>query len=538
MTAPTMINRRSRVRFGRVYRAARLVVCGLGLLVFGLSGCAGVNKPLGHAVFQRTLAAEVFSTGLEAIQTYYIGDVTISDMALRGMAGLVELDPDFGIERQGSRLLVLTKGRPVAEFQTPKSNDVPRWAILTSAVVDTGRRFSPRISTHSGEEIYQTVFDAILKDLDGYSRYVGAVAANRERQQREGYTGIGVALDHIDGEHKILSVFEGSPADKIGLRPKDVLSHVNGSSVQRQKLRALARSLRGPPGSRIALTIRRNGQPLAFALRRGHVIEPTVRIQRQANLLHVEVLSFSGETAQSLSTKLRDELAMGPTDGLVLDLRGNRGGVLTNAVDLSDLFLTSGPILATRGRHPLADKNYTAHRSDTWAKMAMIVLIDRKSASASEAVAAALQDRGRALVIGARTHGKGSVQMIANLPNAGEMILTWAQMFAPSGYPLSRFGVLPAICLDELSKNTPRDWSRLTALAAIGATRNARRRQANELSSTAQTELLESCEQPADGERDLALDLARHLLQRPNAFRRAIEASQLAAETGVRASGS
>ena len=181
---------------------------------------------------------------------------------------------------------------------------------------------------------------------------------------------------------------------------------------------------------------------------RRQVIQETVELKLIGRIAYLHLSGFNRDTVASLRRAVSSaERRLGSEPvGLILDMRQNRGGILNQAAAVADVFIEKGTILETRGRHQKSIQLFEAEHLDALADVPMIVMIDSGSASAAEVVAAALQDSGRALLIGARSYGKGTVQQIVSLPNNGELILTWARMHAPSGYALSTYGVFPSVC--------------------------------------------------------------------------------------------
>lgn len=198
---------------------------------------------------------------------------------------------------------------------------------------------------------------------------------------------------------------------------------------------------------------------LAFGMKRSHIVPPTVEAEVRDDVLYMKISSFNQGTASSVVAELRRALGPGnaahhDVNGVVLDLRGNPGGLLKQSIEVADAFLVHGDILNTYGRHPDSMQHYEAAGQDQALGLPMVVLIDGKSASAAEIVAAALQDRERAVVVGTASYGKGTVQTVIRLPNSGEITLTWSRFMAPSGYTLHGLGVFPVICTSGAGKGT------------------------------------------------------------------------------------
>ncbi len=208
------------------------------------------------------------------------------------------------------------------------------------------------------------------------------------------------------------------------------------------------RLVRGPIGVAVAVSIRRDGvDPFTVAIERAEIVPTTVYFEDDKGLPRFRVTAFSRNTAESLAEEItKAEARTGGLPGIVLDLRGNPGGYLTQAIEVADMFLDAGVVVATHGRHPASSNNYRAHMGAVAKEKPLVLLIDGRSASASELLAAALVDAGRAAAVGSVTYGKGSIQNLEELANGGELIITWSRMHAPSGYLLDGLGVLPTVC--------------------------------------------------------------------------------------------
>ncbi|EDP66020.1 C-terminal processing peptidase [alpha proteobacterium BAL199] len=496
----------------------------------GLGSCVTTDLAIPSDQYDRRTAAEMFSAGFEGIADYYVDAIPTDAIALGALSGITTLDPSVHYAHRGDRLIVTVNGRPIAEFVAPSADDVPRWAMLTSAAIDAGRTASKPIHDATPEQIYQVAFESALRKLDRFSRYLCTEEARSARASRNGYTGVGITIVEREGHVYVTSVFEYSPAAEAGVEAGDRIVAIEGEPAEGLTVAEVANRLRGLIGSHVLVAFDRSGEPVSANLERRPVIETTVHTRRLDNVGYIHISGFNRDTASSLETEFEalQRSAPSPLLGLILDLRQNRGGQLTQAVRVSDLFIDRGTILATQGRHPSSIQHFEAHDPNA-TNLPMVVLIDSGSASAAEIVAAALQDAGRALVIGARSYGKGTVQKIVDMPNRGELILTWARMHAPSGYRLSRFGVFPSICTAEGNTDLEtvvqglRD-GRLQSGEAVH-----RRRAADSLDEASQEVLLAWCKgnhPPSDD--DLDTRIAHRLLDDRDLFRQAFNASYIA----------
>lgn len=398
----------------------------------------------------RHAATETFAAGYSSIFEKYIEPVALETVAIAGMRGLGSIDPAISVVREPGALRLTSSNRLVARFDLPADGDANRWAALTTDVFAASRAASDALRASTVEEVYQVVFDGALKDLDAYSRYAGTEEARRNRAKRVGFGGIGIRFRVKAGVVRITGVVPKTPAAGAGLRTHDRITHVGEVALEGMSKTEVLDRIRGPVKTTVTLRLRRPGRakPWRVRLERRHIVPRTVTARHRDGIVMVRISGFNQNTARSLGTKLESmerELG-GAMKGVVLDLRGNPGGLLKQSVRVADLFLAQGDIVNTRGRHPDSLQHYEADGSDFAHGQPMAVLVDGKSASAAEIVAAALQDRRRAVVIGTASFGKGTVQTVIRLPNEGEITLTWSRLVAPSGYVLHGLGVLPVIC--------------------------------------------------------------------------------------------
>jgi carboxyl-terminal processing protease len=395
-------------------------------------------------------AAEIYAVGYGNIVERYIEPIPVAKIAFQGLRGFGAIDPAFTVHEDKGVLEVHHDDRVVARHQAPGADDLDAWARLTVAVAAEARSASPILGAASDEKLYEAVFDGVLSELDVFSRYAGAAQAKRNRARREGFGGIGIRFSNDDGVVKILSIMKDAPAEGSGLLKGDRVTHVDGLPMSNLRTEQLIERFRGPIESTVVITVVREAveRPLRFNLKRVHIVPETVTLNVDDGLAIIKISSFNQNTAVSVAEALENlhDAGAGVIDGVALDLRGNPGGLLNQAARVADLFLGEGGIVSTRGRHPDSVHHYTAGGRDLARGLSTVVLIDGKSASAAEIVAAALQDRGRAAVAGTTSYGKGTVQTVIRLPNEGEITLTWSRIFAPSGYTLHGLGVRPVIC--------------------------------------------------------------------------------------------
>jgi carboxyl-terminal processing protease len=316
------------------------------------------------------------------------------------------------------------------------------------------------VETVEDDVLVRGAIDGMLAALDPHSAYLDGSDLERLETLIDGnYSGLGLSVQLEDGAVKVISPFKGSPAEEAGIKAGDFITHLDGKLIYGGELDAAVAQMRGKAGTSITLTIFRPGrdEPLEVPVTRGVIeLEPVTYELKEGNIGYISVNEFSADVGADVLNAWREikKEATGRVSGLVLDLRSNPGGALDEAVALSDLFLDKGRIVSQRGRargETLLYDAETVYRGDMAEGVPVIVLIDAGSASASEIVAGALQDHRRALIMGDRSFGKGSVQSLLPLGNDAALKLTTARYFTPSGRSVQEGGIKPDITVPQLS---------------------------------------------------------------------------------------
>jgi carboxyl-terminal processing protease len=427
----------------------------VGLIV---AACATQRPPLiSDDDYPLPAAKEVFTAGFESISERYIEVTTPGQFVMEGLYGLGSIDPALYIERAERDLVVKFSGAIAEKFAVPEDDDGEGWAELTVRITAFGRQQSAEMRKASAEKIYEAVFDGILSNLDIYSRYAGSIEAKKNRAKRSGFGGIGVRFKIVKNFPQVTFVMPDTPAFKAGLKMGDRIIDADDETLRDMEKEQVTEKLRGPLHSEVTLRIERKGQsaPLVVKIERAHIVADTVTYGHKNGIVFLKISSFNQRTARNLLKNLKKSRAnLGDNiKGFILDMRGNPGGILKQSIQVADLFLAQGQISETRGRHPDSLQSYQAGGRDMAYGRPVVVLVDGKSASAAEVAAAALQDRGRAVVIGTSSFGKGTVQTVIRLPNDGEITLTWSRLIAPSGFVLHGLGVYPTICTSGTNGN-------------------------------------------------------------------------------------
>jgi len=421
------------------------------VLAVGLGACALPYVPSPPTVkADRQELMEVFSAGYRNITEKYIEEVSAASIALNGLGGFSSIDPALKVDRLDDLITLSYAGDNVKSMKAPDANNVVGWAEITSDMTAAAKGVSADMGMASKEKVFEAVFDGVLSGLDIFSRYAGAEEASKNRARRDGFGGIGINFKVENDRIEITRVLPGTPAHTAELKVGDIITEIDGKPAVGLNSDDVISLLRGPTQTNVIIKIKRTtfSTPKDFTLTRSHIVPITVTEKRDRGILYFRISSFNQDTAHALASKLKNAKSeMGENlKGIALDLRGNPGGLLKQSVKVADLLLTHGGIVSTKGRHLDSLHNYEAGGRDLADGLPVIVFIDGKSASAAEIVAAALQDRNRAVVVGTSSYGKGTVQTVIRLPNSGEITLTWSRFLAPSGYPLHGLGVRPVVC--------------------------------------------------------------------------------------------
>ena len=303
------------------------------------------------------------------------------------------------------------------------------------------------------DTLIEGAINGMLTSLDPHSNYLNAKNFNDMKVQTRGeFGGLGIEVSMEGGLVKVVSPIDDTPAAHAGLKPGDLITHLDGAPVQGITLPEAVEKMRGPVNSDINLTIRREGRdPFDVKLTRAIIKIQSVRSHIEGNNIgYIRITSFNEQTDVGLNNAMKNlkQQANNKLIGVVLDLRNNPGGLLDQAVAVSDAFLDKGEIVSTRGRRSDDAQRYNARPGDIAAGLPVAVLINGGSASASEIVAGALQDHHRAILIGTRSFGKGSVQTIIPLAGHGAMRLTTARYYTPSGRSIQAKGIDPDIVVE------------------------------------------------------------------------------------------
>ena len=312
------------------------------------------------------------------------------------------------------------------------------------------------------EALVEAAINGMLTSLDPHSSYLSAKDFDDMQVQTRGeFGGLGIEVTQEEGFIKVISPMDGTPAAKAGIQAGDFITHVDGESVLGLVLDDAVAMMRGPIGSEIIITVVREGtaEPFDVSIIRDTIKLSAVRGRVVGNTVILRITTFNDQTTPGMTDALKKGIedlgGIDSLDGVVIDLRNNPGGLLNEAISVSDAFLDKGEIVSTRGRDPSSGERYNAATGDLVNGKPIVVLINGGSASASEIGAGALQDHRRAIVVGTKSFGKGSVQTLVPLRGDGAMRLTTARYYTPSGRSIQALGISPDIVVNQPAVEPP-----------------------------------------------------------------------------------
>ena len=359
----------------------------------------------------------------------------------------------FWPDRFGIQLL------PVAWAQDSAHSETYRLLTLFGDVFERVR--AEYVEPVKDQDLVENAINGMLTGLDPHSNYMNAKTFRDMQVQTRGeFGGLGIEVTQDNGFIKVISPIDDTPASRAGVKSGDLILALDGESVQGLSLNDAVDKMRGPPASKIKLTIKREGvdNPLELSLTREVIKIQVVKSHLEGNDIgYIRLTSFNEQTDSGLRkafTQIKEQ-AGDHLHGIVLDLRNNPGGLLDQAVAVSDDFIAEGEVVSTRARHPEDSQRWDAKGGDITGNLPVVVLINGGSASASEIVAGALQDHRRAVLVGTRSFGKGSVQTVIPLPGNGAMRLTTARYYTPSGRSIQGLGIAPDVEVAETRTEQP-----------------------------------------------------------------------------------
>jgi len=407
-------------------------------------------RPAGADGFNAAAAAQVWAAALTYIAPRSLQAVGIPRMTIWGLNGLAALDPDLNTTLHDNEIRLYGPAQLLIAVPAPADTDATAWANAAAAVASAAYAASPALQQAGTQGLIESFFDELFNHFDPYSRYEPPSQAAQDQLMITGLAGAGLTLRAEGGAVVVGAVAADGPAAEAGIAPGFQVLAIDGRPVHPGNIARANDQLNGIAGTTVTLRLLdpNDVAPQDITLTRAYVPPQTVFPETVAPAaIGLKISGFNKGTSDQFSAALVAALAANPNaTGVVIDLRGNRGGVLRQAVLVADSLLPSGVIVIASGRDPDADQTFAAEGTDLTGGLKLVVLVDGQTASAAEILAAALADNRRAVVVGSATLGKGLVQTLTALPDGGELYVTWARVLAPRGWPLQTLGLLPQVC--------------------------------------------------------------------------------------------
>ncbi|MBB2191522.1 PDZ domain-containing protein [Gluconacetobacter azotocaptans] len=484
----------------------------------------GRQTPDAQPALDAELMNSVIGAALAFLTPRTLDSHSAREFCLWGLNGLGAIDPSLGVNAQAGQVRLSLGQDTLLALPAPPDTDQTGWTALAVRLMQAAWARSAPMRDAGADGTLQGFFDELFNHMDPYSRYVAPSPATTDRDSRTGGTaGAGLTLGHDARSILITGVNANGPAWAEGLSSGQRIYAVNGRSTRDQTPATVSQWLLGEVGSKVTLLVGDERTRRTVVLHRASVPPETVFAYASNHTIVIRVTAFSADTAEEMSQYL-DQASDDPhLRGLVLDLRGNRGGVLQQAVTTSALMLDRGVAAITHGRDPQANHIWAVQGGDMTGGAPIVILVDGRTASAAEILAAALADHRRAVVVGSATLGKGLVQTIGQMPDGGELFVTWSRVLAPQGWPLQGLGVMPQICTSRGEADLERQLQDLAGGTvdmrdAVQAARAAR----FPLPVSRILDIRKAC--PAAIGTDSDLDAARSLIDNPAEYRAALTA--------------
>lgn len=478
---------------------------------------------------EREVTERLFRTVYQDIAQVYLERIELPDLALIGLDTLKGREPGLEVRRLGDQILVSVAGSEPVGFTAPPREDAEAWGRLMTDALESGRRQSEKLQAVTRAEINDTVLEGMFEALDSWSYYRGPEELLKWSGEKPGFAAaIGIALRSTEEGASIIGVTEDGPAAAAALTDGDRILGIDGKPIAGLDRRTLYGMLRGDPDTKVRLTVTRKGREdrETLTITRA-VIEPRpVRYRRLGDIAYLRLMNLGSATVGAVADRLRqaeDELGR-PLKGAILDLRNSPGGLLDIAVLVADLFVTEGLLVSVDGRHPDSLQYFAATPDDLLGGRPLVVLINGMTSGGASIVAAALQDSGRAVVLGSASNGHGTIQTVMALPNGGQIALTWALYYASSGYAIAGRGVLPDLCTAGGGVGSG-DVLRRLRRGSLPIDKRIQRRSIDYRNQRAVEALRAVCA-PSYDVPEVDLDLAKRLLNDPALYRLALGLSQ------------
>ena len=372
--------------------------------------------------------------------------VSANDFAFAAVKSLSTIDRKITARLDGKRVLILIDGKILKSISAPENDDCPNWSRLALAAAVEVRPYSLKTREADEEELFNIMINAALGTIDSYSHYTGADPA--ELKPLEKPAGLGISYRRIGRYLEITEIVPDGAASKTDLAVGDRISAINGQIITTLSRVQILNLLRGEAGTNVSLTLRKDGKEQTRTIVRiqASASPVTYFFDEESGLMTIKISAFTEKTVSSLTATLKIA-RLKKAAGLIIDLRGNTGGLLKEAVLTADMFLPEDLlIIKTDGRHQSTHHQYTSTAKKHRPVYPIAILIDGQTASSAEFFTGVLQEYRHAVVIGTPSYGKSVIQANETLPYGGELYLTWAQYYLPSGYTPQGYGIYPNLC--------------------------------------------------------------------------------------------
>jgi carboxyl-terminal processing protease len=418
--------------------------------------------------FDQIRVATTTAAALDFMAARTLDPTSIPQLSIWGLRGLTTIDPKISTELTPNSVRLFDDVRPVMIRPLPGDTDAVEWGQAIAQMSRGAWDASAVVRRAGTQAIITNFFDEVFNHLDPYSHYAPPAEAEDDRARRRGRAGIGLQAARRGDAFVVATLVPDGPAARAGVHAGDTILQIDGEPLATADAASVNEMIAGPEGTDIELLLRGPGRTTRrVSLQRALVPPDTVFASRSGLVLLLRVSGFSSDTGDRLAREIEVGVAGNhPPKGIVIDLRGNRGGLLRQAVRAAETLLPSGVVAVTAGRAPGSSNVFTADGRDLSGGLPVVIVVDGRTASAAEILAAGLADQHRAVVVGSSTLGKGLVQTITELPDGGELSVTWSRVLAPLGWPLQGLGVMPQLCtsmggevlareLADLSHGTP-----------------------------------------------------------------------------------
>lgn len=478
------------------------------------------GKPPNVSLSQYTVQA-----ALHEISELHIAPQRTVELVRRGFAALAEASPDLRFDADKGEIVVSYRDEELYLFREPPNGAYALWAERIETSIDRILQKSPKGSRLDPESAVDILLGGMSSGLDKFTRYRPREDVLFHQRYHDGeIAGIGVEAELTRSGAVVQSIFDFSILDNEALKIGDTIVAIDGVFLAGQDRTTINSLFYGQPGSMATLSILRSGQrePMSVTVGRNRANETTLRSRRMEDMLYVQIVSMPSRLGARLTDALRAASESGKTElkGVILDLRGSAGGLLASGLAIADTFLADGEMVTVLSRAQADNQSFRARENAPTNRLPLVVLIDRATAGSAEVVAAALQDVGRAVVLGQPTLGQGLLQSGIRLPNGGALMVTWGEAVTPGGYRIDGRGVMPMVCTGG---KLPAADVVAAVEKGVGVIDRATRRRDIASEGRGAIETFRALCPPRGDGKDVDVEVARALLEQPELYAQVLE---------------